>query len=412
MSNAHKFWCWTTLATALGFASITGAVNAQEWECTTDCVEVGQWRFALGVGVGFRENPLHKGDGTPLIVLPEVEYYGKRFFLKNFELGYTLFENPRHQMNAIVGPSYDQMYFNRWDPLNLTDSSGFSAAPSISSPVLASSYSAHIGRDFERASESSAPADDSLDESVSPGWLNLNGQWISPSDTNLSGRSGNPITVRTGADESFIISGLQRDDELIVDGQVFLAEQDWIAAENAQGETVKLADAVEIKALMGGGAASPTHLASRDVKARRAAGLAGIEYFYDGSWVNLHLQGLQDVTGVHDGSELRAALIFPWFVGDGQKWALTLGASSQSREVLDYYYGVDSGDTSIEDLWYSPTSSGLSKLVRLDWQKSINRNWSWRAMAQHRRFAQNARASPLVTQAGISSFFIGGVYHF
>lgn len=96
-------------------------------DCTDDCVPVGQWQVNLAVGVGLRENPLVGGEHTPLVVLPEISWYGKRFFLNNLEFGMTLLENRRHQFSALLTPSYQQMHFNRWDPFNLFEISSGTA---------------------------------------------------------------------------------------------------------------------------------------------------------------------------------------------------------------------------------------------------------------------------------------------
>lgn len=90
-----------------------------------DCVEVGAWDFALQIGLGVRTNPLHKGDDIPLILLPQISYYGERFFLENLDAGFTLIETPTSMLNLLVTPSYDGVFFNRWDPGNVfLDSTG------------------------------------------------------------------------------------------------------------------------------------------------------------------------------------------------------------------------------------------------------------------------------------------------
>lgn len=123
--------------------------ESQSRVCGDDCVEVGQWQFNVGLGLGVRTNPLLDESDTPLVILPELSYYGKRFFFKNFDFGFTLFEDPKHQLNALMLPSRDQMYFNRWDPLNLFDpsgSGGFSGAPSVAG------QSPGGGEDYQRFS--------------------------------------------------------------------------------------------------------------------------------------------------------------------------------------------------------------------------------------------------------------------
>ena len=88
---------WVTLTGV--FAIITGRsqVYAAEGgdECqgpTDDCVAIGRWNFSVALGAGVRTNPLVNGKDIPLIVIPQVSYYGKRFFIDNLDLGFTLIE--------------------------------------------------------------------------------------------------------------------------------------------------------------------------------------------------------------------------------------------------------------------------------------------------------------------------------
>jgi len=84
-----------------------------------DCVTSGQLSFALGVGIGIRTNPLNNSDNIPLVLLPQFSYYGDNFFIENLDFGYSLFDSENSQLNAIATPSYDSVFFNRWDPSNI-----------------------------------------------------------------------------------------------------------------------------------------------------------------------------------------------------------------------------------------------------------------------------------------------------
>ncbi|MDO3386452.1 MipA/OmpV family protein [Gilvimarinus sp. SDUM040013] len=77
-----------------------------------DCVPVGQWQFSVGVGLGGRTNPLLEGDDIPIVLLPEISYYGERFFFDTTSLGYTLYEDKRHLLNAVATVGLDSMYFS------------------------------------------------------------------------------------------------------------------------------------------------------------------------------------------------------------------------------------------------------------------------------------------------------------
>lgn len=98
------------------------------------CVESGEWTFSVSIGIGLRTNPLFESDNIPLIILPEFSYYGDRFFIDNLDLGYTVFSTANNSLNLIATPSFDSVFFDRWDPgnlfVNLTSNVGDSLTPS------------------------------------------------------------------------------------------------------------------------------------------------------------------------------------------------------------------------------------------------------------------------------------------
>lgn len=112
-------------AAALIPALFVGSAFACEPE-TEDCVEIGKWELSLGVGAGVRTNPLEATPDIPLVLIPQVNYNGERFFIQNLDFGFILWESETQQLNLLATPSYDQVYFHRWSPSNFfIDSNGF-----------------------------------------------------------------------------------------------------------------------------------------------------------------------------------------------------------------------------------------------------------------------------------------------
>lgn len=401
--------------------------------CEPDCVPVGDWRVSVGLGAGMRSNPLHQGEDTPLVVLPEVSYYGERFFLENLEMGFTLFEDRRHQLNLLLTPGYDQMYFNRWDPFNFSGSGGFSPGVGGAPPGMASNYSINISAQPQNTDVTNPGPGPSGSDPAGAVYIPqaerviINGRVIEmdPGRQTLVGVEGNTITV-TVVDSSINIGGVAPGDRVVLDGVGAVegragANLQWDEAVtpeftdrprrvsvgvdegnryllSAEAATETLADAVQ-------------PIPADQVAHRRMAGLAGMEYTYSLEAVSLHLQTLADVTGVHDGHEVRMALMFPWLWGE-QRWALTLGANYKSRAILDYYYGIDTRDTADAALFYSPASAGVERLLRLDWQRPLSHHWSLRAMVQYLELPREIHTSPLVSDKSVGTLFFGGVYHF
>ena len=109
------------LTALLLLSALTPPAALAQSACTApspDCVVVGEWDFSLSLGIGERSNPIANRDDIPLLVIPQLSYYGKRFFIENLELGYTLYEGERHTLNAIATPGYDRVFFIRDDPQN------------------------------------------------------------------------------------------------------------------------------------------------------------------------------------------------------------------------------------------------------------------------------------------------------
>jgi outer membrane protein len=96
----------------------------------SNCVAVGRWNFSVALGAGVRTNPLVRGESIPLIVIPQFSYYGKRFFIDDLDLGFTMAETERNTLNLVASPSYDRVFFYRSDLQNVFVS-GFGAGTTV-----------------------------------------------------------------------------------------------------------------------------------------------------------------------------------------------------------------------------------------------------------------------------------------
>lgn len=88
-------------------------------ESSRDCVAVGKWNFSLALGAGVRTNPLLDSENIPLLVVPQFSYYGKRFFIDNLDLGFSLAENDTNSLALVASPGYDRVFFYRSDLQNI-----------------------------------------------------------------------------------------------------------------------------------------------------------------------------------------------------------------------------------------------------------------------------------------------------
>ncbi|NNG42294.1 MipA/OmpV family protein [Pseudoalteromonas sp. NEC-BIFX-2020_002] len=78
-----------------------------------------QWHISLNTGLGVITNPLHGGDNLPVVLIPEVAFYGEKFFFDNGRLGYTLEESSRHIFNLITELNPETRFFVKWHPTNV-----------------------------------------------------------------------------------------------------------------------------------------------------------------------------------------------------------------------------------------------------------------------------------------------------
>lgn len=129
----RAFWL-LTLCLLLGQPILVLAETDCDAE-SPDCVEVGTWQISVALGAGLRTNPVIGRKDIPLVVLPEISYTGERFFIQNLDLGFILWENQSQQLNLLATPSFDQVFFHRWDPGNFVLETKIFAQPGTSVPV-------------------------------------------------------------------------------------------------------------------------------------------------------------------------------------------------------------------------------------------------------------------------------------
>jgi outer membrane protein len=108
-----------------------------------NCAAIGEWKFSLAVGAGVYTNPLHGGGDIPLVLIPQISYYGEKIFFENNALGYSFFENNQLTISAITQLNHEKAYFTRWHPQNIlieSVSSGDIITPSEGDPVDEDKY--------------------------------------------------------------------------------------------------------------------------------------------------------------------------------------------------------------------------------------------------------------------------------
>ncbi len=82
------------------------------------CVEQG-WHVAVAMGLGERSNPLDGGDRIPLLLLPDITWYGERAYFDNGELGAQWQTAPHTAIDLFLSVNGERAYFSFWHPNNI-----------------------------------------------------------------------------------------------------------------------------------------------------------------------------------------------------------------------------------------------------------------------------------------------------
>jgi MipA family protein len=268
------------------FAESAGAQSACK-SPSADCVAVGDLEFSLAVGYGTRTNPVVGRSDIPLFVVPQVSYYGKRFFLESLEPGVTLYESDAHTLNLIASPGFDRVFFNRRDLQNVI-------------VPLASALTAEP-----------------------------------------------PPQVRVE----------------------FTPDTDLRAAEER---------------------AFP-------VGRRHTTYLAGPEWMFRHRNFIGQVSALYEMTGRHDGYEVRAAVSAP-LVQRTQSLVVNGGVTWKSAATVDYYYGVPG--------LYRPDGA-LSPFIKLNYALPLSERWTFTAFVHYEYLADAIVDSPIVTDREVVTAFAG-----
>lgn len=324
-SNAQSFVGVVALLSLWLIGSPAGAASTED--CGPEqqrCIAVDTWEFKLGLGLGGRTNPVIDGDDIPLVLIPQISYYGERFFFDTTDLGYTLVDRKDLMLNLLLTPGRDGLYFFRDGWRSFFLDGGLSVGGNSLAPVQ------------DQPVDAGQPLPGGVNDGLGP--------------------------------------------EPIEDPEV--------------GPSRGLAQE---------GAFERLHR-------RRTAAMAGLEASAQLGTLDWQLQLLTDVSGVHNGEELRLAVSGGQAYGEHQL-GLATGFSWKSAELLEYYYGVGADEASAILPAYKP-GSGATPFVRLSWSKALTRNWQWLGSLQYEHLSRAQRHSPIITDNQVVQIFVGGVYHF
>ena len=83
------------------------------------CIEEDNWSIGVAFGAGARTNPLVDGDAIPLIILPDVAWYGEHAYFDNGEFGYQWQPKQDLTTEVFLRANTERAYFAFWQPSNI-----------------------------------------------------------------------------------------------------------------------------------------------------------------------------------------------------------------------------------------------------------------------------------------------------
>ena len=136
------------------------------------CIEEDNWSIGVAFGAGARTNPLVDGDAIPLIILPDVAWYGEHAYFDNGEFGYQWQPKQDLTTEVFLRANTERAYFAFWHPSNIflptnsvTDGAGTPSPGGEEDPPRYISVDDIAQRDW------------SLDAGLRTNWFNDNDRW-------------------------------------------------------------------------------------------------------------------------------------------------------------------------------------------------------------------------------------------
>ncbi|MCH8536849.1 MAG: MipA/OmpV family protein [Alkalimonas sp.] len=96
-------------------------------------IDASSWQLGLAVGLGQSSTPLHGAKALPLLLMPDVSYYGNYVFFDNGVLGVSTPLDPQWTLSLVSRLNPEKGYFYRWhiSSINVIDQS-FQYMPTVS----------------------------------------------------------------------------------------------------------------------------------------------------------------------------------------------------------------------------------------------------------------------------------------
>ncbi|WP_372860519.1 MipA/OmpV family protein [Pseudoalteromonas sp.] len=86
---------------------------------TQQHISTDELKISVSLGAGVISNPLYGADNIPLLVVPQVAYYGQNWFFDNGRLGYSFLQSDTHNISLVSEINPESRFFIDWHPQNI-----------------------------------------------------------------------------------------------------------------------------------------------------------------------------------------------------------------------------------------------------------------------------------------------------
>jgi MipA family protein len=148
------------------------------------------------------------------------------------------------------------------------------------------------------------------------------------------------------------------------------------------------------------GGVTPTFGADFPVSERHTTYLVGPEWTFGHGRLSGQLNALREMTGRHQGYEVRGGLGAPLLRSKGSLTA-SAGFTWKSAEVVRYYYGIEG--------LYEP-GAAFSPFAKLGYSHPVSNRWALNAFAQYEHLGGAIARSPVMSEDHVTTFFAGVVF--
>lgn len=99
-----------------------------------NCIKTNSWQLGIAMGIGLKTNPLVDGDNIPLVILPDIAWYGKKAYFDNGEMGYQWLSHTNFALEGFIKLDQERAFFSFFHPANILIVNSIIAPPSYLGP--------------------------------------------------------------------------------------------------------------------------------------------------------------------------------------------------------------------------------------------------------------------------------------